>query len=126
MTEQAYTIKRGCGFMPSTEHKTTEGEIKEIWERLTAGESSIKSAHHRIDSLEKMADSVHEIAISSNQTVSEIKALREDFKKVDERVDNLEQKPIKRYETFITAILTGIGTGIAGFLLGLFALNFKG
>lgn len=110
----------------NTEHKTTEGEIKEIWERLTAGESSIKSAHHRIDNLERMADSVHEIAISSNQTVSEIKALREDFKKVDERVDHLEQKPIKRYETFITAILTGLGTGIIGYILGVLLPYVKG
>ena len=110
----------------NTEHKTTEGEIKEIWERLTACESSNKSAHHRIDNLERMADSVHEIAISSNQTVSEIKALREDFKKVDERVNNLEQKPIKRYETVITAILTGFGTGIIGYILGVLLPYVKG
>ncbi len=108
--------------MPNTEHKTTEGEIKEIWERLTAGEASIKSAHHRINNLEKMADSVHEIAISTNQTVTEIKVLREDFKNVNDRVDELEYKPVKRYETFITALLTGLGTGIVGFLLGYFAL----
>ena len=52
--------------MPNTEHKTTEGEIKEVWERLTAGEQSIKSAHHRIDSLERLADSMHEMSISTN------------------------------------------------------------
>ena len=118
MTEQACTIKRGCEFMP-TEHKTTESEIKEIWERLTAGESSIKSAHHRIDGLEKIANSIHEISISTNQTVAEIKALREDFKKADERLDVLESKPVKRYETFITALLTGLGTGIIGYLIGI-------
>ena len=103
----------------NTEHRTTEGEIKEIWERLTAGEASIKSAHHRIDSLEKIANSMHEISISTSQTVAEIKALREDFKKADERIDKLEEKPIKRYETFITAGITALGGGIFGYLLSL-------
>ena len=49
--------------MPNTEHKTTEGEIKEIWERLAKGEASIKSAHRRLDSLEKIADSVSNLAM---------------------------------------------------------------
>ena len=105
--------------MPNTEHRTTEGEIKEIWERLTAGESSIKSAHHRIDGLEKIANSMHEISISTSQTVAEIKALREDFKRADERIDKLEEKPVKRYESLVTAILTSIATGIVGYLLAL-------
>ena len=103
----------------NTEHRTTEGEIKEIWERLTAGEQSIKSAHHRIDSLEKIANSMHEISISTNQTVAEIKALREDFKRADERIDKLEEKPVKRYETVITAFVTALCSGIAGYLLSL-------
>lgn len=103
--------------MPNTEHKTTEGEIKEIWERLTAGEQSIKSAHHRIDNLEKLAESVNEMAISTNQIAMETKALREDYAKADERIEVLEEKPIKRYETFITAFLTALCGGLAGYLL---------
>ena len=105
--------------MPNTEHKTTEGEIKEIWERLTAGEASIKSAHHRIDNLEKLAESVNKMAISTNQIAAETKALREDYAKADERIEDLEKKPIKRYETVLTAILTAICGGVVGYLLSL-------
>ena len=43
------------------EHKTTESEIKEIWERLTSGESSIKSAHHRIDDVEEKQGNLAEL-----------------------------------------------------------------
>lgn len=103
----------------NTEHRTTEGEIKEIWERLTAGEASIKSAHKRIDSLEKLADSVHKLASSTNQLAIETKALREDYENADERIEELEHKPIKRYETFITASLTALGGGVFGYLLSL-------
>lgn len=101
--------------MSNAEHKTTEKEIKEIWERLTAGESSIKSAHHRIDSLEEMSKSIKDLAIATAQIATETKALREDYVKADERIEALEEKPIKRYETFITAIIAGV----AGYLLSL-------
>ena len=44
-----------------------ENEQKEMWERLTAVEQSTKSAHHRLDSLDKLTESVHIIA---TETVS--------------------------------------------------------
>ncbi len=100
----------------NTEHKTTEREIKEIWERLTAGEESIKSAHKRIDNLERLADSVNNIAISTSQIATETKALREDYTKADKRIGALEGKPIKRYEAFVTSILTAIGGALVGYL----------
>ena len=109
----------------NTEHRTTEGEIKEIWERLTAGESSIKSAHHRIDNLEKIADSVHKLAMSTNNIATETKALREDYEKADERIEKLEEKPLKRLDTFITACITALGGGLVGYLLSLI-INMKG
>lgn len=101
------------------EHRTTESEIKEIWERLTSGESSIKSAHHRIDNLEKIADSVNKMAISISQIAAETKALREDYGKTDERLEVLEKKPIQRLEVFIASILTGLGGAVIGYLLSL-------
>ena len=103
----------------NTEHKTTEGEIKEIWERLTAGESSIKSAHQRIDELQAMSKSIQDLASSTAQIATETKALREDYAKADKRIETLESKPIKRYETFVTALLTGLATGIVGYILAL-------
>ena len=105
--------------MPNTEHRTTEGEIKEIWERLTAGESSIKSAHHRIDSLEKLADSVNNLAMATSQIATETKALREDYEKADERIEELEQKPAKRFESMLMAFLTAICSGIGGYFLAM-------
>lgn len=101
----------------NTEHKTTEAEIKEIWERLTSGEASIKSAHHRIDALQEMSKDIKELAAATAQIATETKALREDYLKVDKRIETLESKPAKRYETFVTACLTALGGGIVGYLL---------
>ena len=118
---QLYSSKGNIGrsIFKMTEHKTTESEIKEIWERLTAGESSIKSAHHRIDALQNLAESVHKLALSISQIATETKALREDYEKADGRIEKLEEKPIKRYDTFITAFITAISGGVVGYLLSL-------
>lgn len=105
--------------MPGKEHITTEAEIKEIWERLTAGESSIKSAHHRIDRIEQIAESVNELASSTRQIAAETKALREDYAKADKQIQELKDKPVKRYETVITAIITAVVGGLIGYFLGI-------
>ena len=105
--------------MPNTEHKTTEAEIKEIWERLTKGEESIKSAHHRIGELQEMNKTIKELAVATAQLATETKALREDYAKADERIEELEGKPVKRYETFVTAFLNALCGGVAGYLLSL-------
>lgn len=108
--------------MSNVEHKTTEKEMKDIWERLTAGEASIKSAHHRIDELQETHKAIKDLAIATAQIAAETKALREDYAKADERIEALEDKPIKRYETFITAIITGL----AGILIGCLTNFIKG
>jgi predicted nuclease with TOPRIM domain len=105
--------------MSNAEHRTTEKEIKEIWERLTKGEASIKSAHHRIDNLQEMSKSIKDLAISTAQIATETKKLREDYVKADERIEELEKKPVKRYETVVTAFLTALCSGVAGYLLAL-------
>lgn len=106
----------------NTEHKTTEAEIKEIWQRLTAGESSIKSAHKRIDELKIQTKSISDLAMSTHDIAMEVKALREDYKKADERIEKLEEKPIKRYETVIVSFLSALCSGVVGYLIA-FILN---
>ena len=105
--------------MSNAEHKTTEKEMKDIWERLTAGEASIKSAHKRIDNLEKLSDSVNTLAIATSKVADETKLLREDYNKADKELQELKEKPVKRYETIVTAFLTAVCSGVAGYLLAL-------
>ncbi len=58
------------------------------------------------------------MAISINQLVTELKAMRVDVNDVTGRVEEIENKPVKRWETFVTALLTGLGTGLIGYYLG--------
>ena len=85
-----------------------DNEQKEMWERLTAVEQSTKSAHHRLDSLDKLTERVHILAV-------ETKAMREDVSDITSRVDEIEKKPNKRYETVVTAIITALVGGLIGY-----------
>ena len=87
-----------------------DNEQKEMWERLTAVEQSTKSAHHRLDSLDKLTESVHILAV-------ETKAMREDVSDITSRVDEIEKKPNKRYERVVTAIITALAGGLIGYFV---------
>lgn len=87
-----------------------EVDDKELWERLTVVEQSTKSAHHRLDSLDKLTESVHILAV-------ETKAMREDVSDITSRVDEIEKKPNKRYETVVTAIITALVGGLIGYFV---------
>lgn len=80
-------------------------EEKELWERLTSCEEATKSAHKRIDSIEKLTESVYTLA-------NETKQMRTELNKIAGRVDNIEGRPIKRYDSIITAII-GCLIGVA-------------
>ena len=60
-------------------------EIK-IAERLTAVEQSVKSAHHRLDNIEKLTESVYALA-------NETKTMREDMNKLQTDVDGIKAMP---------------------------------
>ena len=85
-------------------------EQKEIWERIASVEASTKSAHHRIDRIEHIADSIHALA-------SEMHEMRNDFANVLERVQTIEERPVKRYDVIVNSIITALCGGLAGYLI---------
>ena len=87
-------------------------EQKEIWERMACVESSVKSAHHRLDRIEHIADSIQSLA-------SEMHEMRSDFNNVLERVQNIEDRPKRRYDTAVNAVITAFAGGVAGYFLSI-------
>ena len=101
------------------EHTVTEAEFKEIVERLSAGESSIKSAHHRIDDVEKKQDDLADLVSSVKVLADREARVEDDVSEIKSDVKELKEKPTKRYETVITAILTAVCGGVVGYLISL-------
>lgn len=86
-----------------------EDTIK-VHERISALEQDKSSVHRRLDNLEKLVESVHVIA-------TELKATRNDVSEIKERVEEVEHRPQKRYDTIVTAIITSIIGGLIGYFI---------
>lgn len=87
-----------------------DGQEKEIFERLTATESSVKSLHKRVDRHEKLIEGIQDIA-------TEIRYLREDTNVLTTKVGELESKPQKRWDALIAAIISAIVGGAGTFII---------
>ena len=86
-----------------------ENAEKEIFERLTALESSYKSLHKRLDHIEDLVQSVQKMTV-------EMQHMREDLNEITEKIDTIEKKPAKMWDTILTAVLSAFGGGIITFI----------
>ena len=92
-----------------------DGQEKEMFERITAVESSLKSLHKRVDHIEELVESVQKMTV-------ELQHMREDINKVAEKVDEIEKKPARNWQAIMTglisAVVGGAGTLIVEKLIG--------
>lgn len=98
-------------------------------ERLVRVEENTKQAHKRIDTLEhkqeatdNKIENIYELTISVKEIATEMKAMREDMAKIDNRVHAIEEKPAKRYDAVVGQIISIIVAGVVGFFLAKFGL----
>ena len=73
-------------------------------------EESLKSAHKRIDSIDSLTKSVYELA-------SSIKTMQHDISDMSGRIRIIEEKPAKRWDIFVTAIISAVGSFVVGYFL---------
>lgn len=88
---------------------TPESE-KEIWERLTKAEAGVKSAHHRIDSIEQLTQSVSDMVV-------EVKHMREDLNNVHDEIEEVKDRPMKIVDKFVWAAVGAAASGIVSMIL---------
>ena len=69
--------------------------------------------------LKKVFDRINSIAISTEKLAVEMKYMREEQTKMDSRIKTIEEKPVKRYDSIVTYIITTIIGAIIGFLVSL-------
>ena len=86
-----------------------ENEVQ-MRERITALESSYKSLHKRVDKQEVIIENIRAM-------VAEIKSMREDLNKMSEKVETLEEKPTKRWEALVGALIGAFAGGIGTFIV---------
>jgi len=77
---------------------------------------------NEVKDLKKVFDQINSIALSTEKLAIEMKYMREKQDKLDNRITVIEEKPVKRYDSVITYIITtiiGIVIGVIASLLKL-------
>ena len=75
-----------------------------------------------VKELKRVFDKINNIAMSTEKLAIEMKYMREEQNKLDSRITTIEEKPVKRYDTVVTYIITtiiGIIIGVVASLLKL-------
>ena len=92
-------------------------------ERLVEAEQRGKSNQHRIDALERNQQAIQDMALSIRELATQMKQMKEDQAQISGRLAVIEQKPAKRLEGIVGAILSALAgalvTAAAGGMLWL-------
>lgn len=86
---------------------------------IIENKDSCKSAHHRLDKLENDIGEIKELIIAVKEIAMETKANREDVNKMNERLESIEQKPQKKWESVVDTIIKTIVGAIVGAIIAL-------
>ena len=86
---------------------------------IIENKDSCKSAHHRLDKLENDIGEIKELTIAVKEIAMETKANREDVNKMNERLERIEQKPQKKWESVVDTIIKTIVGAIVGAIIAL-------
>lgn len=77
----------------------------------------------QVKELHKIYEIVRQTASATEALALELKYMREKHQEYDKRLDELEAKPVKRYDTIVTTIITSIISLIIGFIAA--SIGFK-
>mgnify|MGYP001624392245 CR=1 FL=1 len=78
---------------------------KEELQLLIKTHDRSKSNTIRLDKLESRVEDIYELTVSVKEIATEIKAMREDMNKIDNRLIAVESKPAKRWEGIVDKII---------------------
>lgn len=91
---------------------------------ITGLNKDVKSLEYRMDKIEDLADSVHEIAISvqlmaqnQDNILKEINSTSEKIDNQDRRITSIEDKPSEDWNAIKRAVITALTGGLVGAFL---------
>lgn len=76
-----------------------------------------------VKDLKKVFDKINSIAISTEKLAIEMKYMREEQTKMDGRITVIEEKPVKRYDSIVTYIITTVIGAVIGFFISLIKIK---
>ena len=102
-------------------------ENTELIERLVETEQRSKSNSKRIDEIEAEVKENRELTVAVKEIATEMKHMREEQNKMNERLKIIEEKPVKEYEETKSQVKKQVISFFVGIILTAiaFALGFS-
>ena len=89
-------------------------DLQEVVTEIARQDEKINALADRMGNLEKLTESVNKLAISLERLTAKEAAVETRVGESAEDVDDLKEKPVKRWETVIAAVISAlVGAGIA-------------
>ena len=83
-------------------------DIQEIGQAMVRQEEQIKGLANRMDKLEKLTESVNKLAISIERLTNQQATTETQITALTGDVNDLKEKPGKRWDLVVTALITAI------------------
>ena len=120
---ETYTDPEGSFFV-QCHRKDGKMTDEEIAVTIAEQKKEIGSLKHRVDELEENTDtiqkltlSVQELAFNIQEMVKEQERYSKAQERAFERINALEEKPAKRWDSLTTVIITALASGIITYIL---------
>lgn len=94
-------------------------QYTKIIEKVAIVEQSSKSAHRRLDTLETVINSFHDIASDVKILAKEMMTVKEDVKEIKSKVEDETNRPNRMFNNLKQAVINAIGVIITGAILAL-------
>ena len=92
-------------------------EIQQALVELSAQKEQIKTLFNRVNEQKTLTDSVHKLAISLERLTSAQKSTADKVDDLTGDVEELKNKPAKRWDSATTVVITAIITAVITFIL---------
>ena len=86
-------------------------------ERVARHTEQIKTCFNQITDIKTMTECVHRLATSVETLALEQKSTKEKLDNLSEDVEEIKNKPAKRWDSIVTVIITAIATAIVTYFL---------
>ena len=92
-------------------------EIQQALVDIAAQKEQIKTLFNRVDEQKTLTESVHKLAISLERLTSAQKSTADKVDDLTGDVEELKNKPAKRWDSATTVVITAIITAVITFIL---------
>nr|DAW54872.1 MAG TPA: Protein of unknown function (DUF1640) [Caudoviricetes sp.] len=96
----------------------------ELIEKVAHLEEREKSNTKRIDAVENKVENIYDLTLSVREIATEMKAMREDQNKMNERLKIIEEKPMQDYEETKKQVKKQVISFVTGIILSAIAFFF--